>query len=101
MASQEEKKWDGSERRNEASQEDFVRAVVCAIREELTFGGVPEEVHREQHAFLAEWIEEIRVKRERREKIKTQVMGWGIIAALSSIGTGGYHLFQYLRDHLK
>lgn len=92
--------WDGGERRK-ASREEFVKAVVCAIREEAIPLGMSEEQHREQHAFIAEMIEEMKLKRERREKIKTQVMGWGVVTALGSIGTGAYHAFVYLREHLK
>lgn len=92
--------WDGVERRK-TSREEFVRAVVCAIREEAHPGGLTEEKHLEQHAFIEEWIEEVKLKRERREKIKTQVMGWGIITFLGSIGTGMYHTAVYLREHLK
>ena len=100
MPNQENKQWDGVERRTK-SRDDFVKAVVCAIREEALIGGIDVEAHIEQHKFIEEWIAEIKIKRERREKIKTQVMGWGIITALGSIGTGVYHSIIYLRDHLK
>lgn len=90
--------WDGEDRRKD-DREELVRAVVCAIRSETL--SIPEEQHREQHAFLAEWIEEIRLKRERREKIKTQVMGWGAVTILGSIGTAAYNAALYLREHLK
>ena len=100
MSVQENKQWDGVDRRTK-SHDDFVRSVVCAIREEVLVGGVAVEAHIEQHKFIEEWIAEIKIKRERREKIKTQVMGWGIITALGSIGTGVYHSIIYLRDHLK
>lgn len=92
--------WDGEERRKR-SRADLVHAVVCAIREEALIGGVDSEVHREQHAFIGEWIEEVKRKREMREKIKTQVAGWAVVTMLGSIGTGAYHAFQYLREHLK
>lgn len=90
----------GPERRSDG-REDFVRAVVCAIREETQSHGVPMGVHIEQHAFIAEWIEEVKRKRELREKIKTQVAGWAIVTFLGSIGTGTYHAAQYLREHLR
>lgn len=96
----EEQAWDGRERRK-TSREEFVKAVVCAIREEAGFKGIDADVHFEQHQFIAEWIEEVKTKRARREKIKTQVMGWGIITTLGSIGTAVYHSIIYLREHLK
>lgn len=95
-----DKGYVGQERRKN-SREELVQAVVCAIREEAHSNGVPMDVHVEQHAFIAEWIAEVKVKRERREKIKTQVAGWAIVTFLGSIGTGTYHAFQYLREHLK
>lgn len=92
--------WNGEERRKR-SREDLVQAVVCAIREEASIAGIDADVHREQHAFIGEWIEEIKRKREMREKIKTQVAGWALVTFLGSIGTGTYHAFLYLREHLK
>lgn len=92
--------WDGSDRRKN-SRDELVKAVVCAIRDEAMIAGIPADEHREQHAFLHEWIEEIKRKRERREKIRTQVTGWAIVTGLGAIGTGAYNAAIYLRDHLK
>ena len=100
MSEQENKEWNGVERRKH-NRDDFVKSVVCAIREEVLIGGIDAEAHKEQHRFIKEWIEEVKIKRERREKIKTQVMGWGIVSVLGSIGTGVYHSIIYLREHLK
>lgn len=84
-----------------ASRDALVASIAAAVRDELSCLTVPEEMHREHHDFIREYIEERRIKRERVEKIKTQVMGWGIVSLLGGIGTGVYHSFQYLRDHLK
>ncbi len=92
--------WDGRERRKTA-RDDLVQAVVCAIREDASLGGIPPEVHVEHHAFMSEWVAEMKTKRERREKIRTQVEGWAVVTALGAIGTGAYHALQYLREHLK
>lgn len=93
--------WTGEDRRRAERSDELVRAVVCAIREEAIPAGLSPEAHREQHAFITEWMEEMRTKRERREKIKTQVFGWAIVTALGSIGTGAYHSALWLREHLK
>lgn len=93
--------WTGEERRRGERHEELVKAVVCAIREEAVIGGISAEQHREQHAFISEWMEEMRIKRERREKIKTQVFGWAIVSALGSIGTAAYHGASWLKEHLK
>lgn len=86
----------------------IVEAVAKAIRDELASLTVPEEEHREHHAFIRTYIEERRVqreeqmiKRERNEKIKAQVMGWGIVSVLGGIGTAFYQGLHYLREHLK
>ena len=100
MSEQENKEWNGVDRRK-CNRDDFVKSVVCAIREEALIAGIDVEAHKEQHRFIEEWIEEVKIKRERREKIKTQVMGWGIVSVLGSIGTGVYHSIIYLREHLK
>lgn len=100
MPNQKDEQWNGVERRKRR-RDEFVKSVVCAIREEAIIAGIDIESHREQHKFIEEWIEEVKIKRERREKIKTQVMGWGIVSVLGSIGTGVYHSIIYLRDHLK
>lgn len=100
MSEQENKEWNGVERRKR-NRDDFVKSVVCAIREEALIGGIDAEAHKEQHRFIEEWIEEVKIKRERCEKIKTQVMGWGIVSVLGSIGTGVYHSIIYLREHFK
>ncbi len=86
---------------DKAHRDELVASIAAAIREELASLTVPEEMHREHHEFIREYIEERKVKRERAEKIKTQVMGWGLVTVLGSIGTGVYHTFLYLREHLK
>lgn len=84
-----------------ASRDALVASIAAAVRDELACLTVPEDMHREHHEFIKAYIDERRIKRERAEKIKTQVMGWGLVTFLGSIGTGVYHSFQYLREHLK
>lgn len=79
----------------------IAEAVAKALRDELANLTVPEDTHREHHEFIRSYIEERRIKQERAEKIKTQVVGWGIVTLLGSIGTGVYHTFQYLKEHLR
>jgi len=94
--------WRGEERRDfETRKADLVEAVVCAVRSEVSLLSVPEEVHRDHHAFITEWLQAQRAKRERAEKIKTQVGGWAIITLLSGIGTGAYQAALYIKEHLK
>ena len=91
----------GQERRRTDRDDDLVRAVIVAVRAEVAAQGMPEDMHREQHAFLTELIDEFRRRRERNEKIKAQVGGWAIITALSGLGTAAYHGFLWVKDHMK
>lgn len=80
---------------------ELAKAVASAVRSELSTLTVPEETHYKHHEFIEEWLAETRLRRERNEKIKTHVMGWGIVALISGIGTGAYNTVHYLREHLK
>jgi hypothetical protein len=44
------------------------------------------EAHAEHHRFIAEWIEAQRIKKERWEDIQRQVLGWGVIAIIGTLG---------------
>lgn len=76
-------------------------AVARAMREELAKLTVPEQMHAEHHAYIAEMVEAAKRKRERAEKIKTQVGGWAIVTILGGIGKFAYDTFIYLKEHLK
>jgi hypothetical protein len=93
--------YTGEDRRSPERNADLVKAVVVAVRAEVAAQGMPEDMHREQHAFLTELIDEFKRKRERHEKIKAQVGGWAIITALSVLGTAAYHGFLWVKDHMK
>lgn len=84
-----------------ASRDALVASIAAAIREEMASLTVPEEMHKEHHEFIRGWIDEQKRKREWRDKVKAQVGGWAIITLLGSIGTGTYHAFKYLQEHLK
>jgi len=49
--------------------------------------------HSDHHRFVEEWIEERKRKEERYERLRQQVIGWGIITVLTGVGYGSYHLF--------
>ncbi len=71
-------------------QDEMITAFNLALDKRNRLDG---ETHHHHHEFIAELIEARKVKRERWEKIRIQVMGWGIVAALGSIGTAVYHTF--------
>lgn len=91
----------GVDRRKTERTDDIVRAVVVAVREEVAAQIMPEELHREHHAFIAAWIEKQKQKQERFDKIKLQVGGWALITALGAIGKGGWELWQKFQEHWK
>lgn len=92
--------WDGSERRS-TPRDELVNAIACAVREELANLTVPEKEHRKHHEFIDEWLAEIQRKKARREAVRTQVYGWGVITLLGGIGTVFYQIFQYFKEHLR
>ena len=56
---------------------------------------VDKDTHIKHHQFIDVLLEEHEQKKQRNEKIKTQVIGWGILAVLSGIGTAIYHWFEH------
>lgn len=49
--------------------------------------------HSDHHRFVEELIEREKRKQERRERIRQQVIGWGVISALSGFGVLVYNAF--------
>lgn len=72
------------------SQDDLIRAVNTALdgRDSLDA-----KIHKKHHEFIDTLIIDNQVRKDRKDKIITQVWGWGIIAMLSGIGTAVYHFF--------
>lgn len=56
-------------------------------------------LHEKHHQFIDELLEDRRIKRERNERIRQQIIGWGIITVLSGIGYGAYQLFDNAVSH--
>lgn len=70
--------------------------LIAAIRE-----AIATDEHLAHHAFVAELIEEKRRKREFRDSLKKQVIGWAIIAFLGSLGTAAYHAWDHIWQAVK
>lgn len=49
--------------------------------------------HSDHHRFVEELIEREHRRMERNERIRQQVIGWGLISAITGAGYGAYHLF--------
>jgi hypothetical protein len=98
---QENNTFTGQDRRGPERTDELVRAVVVAVRAEVASQIMPEEIHREHHAFMTEWIAAEKRRQDRLEKIKTQVGGWAIISILSTIGTLAYQGFLWAKEHYK
>lgn len=48
---------------------------------------VSESQHKEHHAFIQQWIDKEKRRLELLEKVKAQVIGWGVISALVGMVT--------------
>ncbi len=84
--------------RRKHNREEFVQELAEAIKER--FGtALSEEEHVEHHTFIRLMIEREKRRTEFWDKIKERVGGWVIISALSAIGSGVYHFFNYVKDH--
>lgn len=67
-----------------------------ALREELDARSpVDKETHIKHHRFIDVLIGEYEAKKARNEKIKQNVIVWGILAILSGIGTAVYQWFEH------
>ena len=72
----------------------------AALNEVLdTRRSIDAERHREHHRFMDEWIAEIKRRRQTRERIKEQVIGWGAISTVGSVvGAIGYAAVQWIKS---
>jgi len=95
------KNYEGPDRRSSSRDEELVHAVIVAVRAEVAAQIMPEDIHREHHALIAEMIADLKRKRERHEKIKAQVGGWAVITILSTMGTLAYNGFLWAKEHYK
>lgn len=59
----------------------IVRVAAQTIKQELNI------LTDEEHAFLKAWLVREKRAEERWEKIKTHVLGWGVVAFVGWIGT--------------
>ena len=81
-----------------------IEQIVCAMRDHACTRTCPIDAipaHSKQHETLDRWIANDVRRQERAEKIKAQVYGWGIVAALSSVGTGVYKAANYIWEHVR
>lgn len=60
--------------------------IISAVNEALDKRRGEDTEHKSDHAFLRMLEERERRKDEMWEKVKTQVLGWGIIAVVGGIG---------------
>jgi hypothetical protein len=77
----------------ELTAEDVARVVAEVMDARARIDAATHAKHQE---FIAEWIEEERERRRRREAIRQQVIGWGIITVLGGVGYAAYHGFVFL-----
>jgi len=56
---------------------------------------ISEETHETHHLFIRQLITKEERKQARVDKVVQQVLGWGIIGILGSIGAGMYEFVRY------
>ena len=76
------------ERRHTAVS-DIVRQAVEVLREEC------HPLSAEEVLFIRAFIADSKRKQERWERIKEQVLGWGVIALIGGIGTASWRLVKF------
>jgi hypothetical protein len=59
---------------------------------------VSQETHKEHHDFIQQWIDREKRRQELYEKVKAQVVGWGVISGILSMVAG---LGLLVRDWLQ
>ena len=71
--------------------EDDITTIRTAVRAELDDRGrIDGDLHAAHHRYIENQIKRDSRRAETREKIKQQVIGWGIAAAIVSAGTAIY-----------
>lgn len=65
------------------NKDEIVQAVKQAIKETRS---IEDNSHKAQHEWISMQIEREKRAQISRQKIKDQLLGWAIIAALSAIG---------------
>lgn len=76
------------ERRARTLTDEDIEALTAAMH-----GGMSAEEHADHHQTFKTWIERENRKAEFRDKVRAQVGGWGIIAALSGLGFAAWEGF--------
>ncbi len=77
------------ERRARTLTDEDIEALTAAMH-----GGMSAEEHADHHQTFKTWIERENRKAEFHEKVRAQVGGWGIIAALSGVGYAAWEGFK-------
>ncbi len=72
--------------------DEIVQAVMEAFERTSV---VNRETHKLHHDYLEGVLERQRIRRERWEKVRVQVLGWSIIAVLGSVAKFVYDLVTH------
>lgn len=75
--------------------EELKRAINEVLDER---GRIDAETHHIHHDYVAQLIERERMRKERNEKVRTHVIGWGMVTALSGLV---YLIFEGFKDWIK
>ena len=79
------------ERRNTTLTEQDIERL-----REIIYSGIAPDVHRQHHEAMSLWIARENRKAERYEKVKTHVIGWSAVSAISGFI---YAIGNYVKLH--
>ncbi len=79
--------------------EEQIKMILDIVREHALT--IDAKEHQYHHQFISEMLEEKKRKRELWDKVREQVAGWAIIAALGAVGSLVYNFFIHSKDHIK
>jgi hypothetical protein len=82
------------------SHEPLTREDIRSVVDELldARNRIDSATHVEHHRFIEEEIERRKRRRDLIERVKQQVIGWGVIALLGAIGTAVYSWVTHFSD---
>jgi hypothetical protein len=86
---------DRTDRRHMALTPNDLEAIRFAI-----FGDIDPKEHSSHHNLFRDWLEKEKIKSERREKLKLQIVGSIIVGLTGGIGTGFYLAGKWVMAHL-
>jgi len=79
------------------TEKEVVKQAIREVLEERN--NLDAVTHAEHHRFIGVLVKEHQVSNARKEKIKTQIMGWSIISITTAfVGALGYAVIKWIEQ---